>query len=181
MFIKERTTVPQIRILPMSKEEFEWHSVEFVQQDYFMNKLQYGNDYKYYYSGKGLIADPGTLILFQYDNKIVASAQLKKNNKEPGISEGYAHNGAFWLEPSTVFVFEPIELWELVKLDPKIKRFSQSKQNLNTDLHKIIDLLKRKTDMYAMSYQEKVNVVDIEDEVIEDAPKPCTLLCRKIF
>lgn len=143
-----------------------------MQQGYFLKDLKKRNVCKYTYGGRHLESEHGALLLFQYNNRIIASAQLDYVDKESGIGEGgEKYNGALCLERSTISVFEPIAAWELGIFDPDIKRFSQSKKKVNIDLQELVELLKRKTDIYAMPYQEKVSAIDIGDEKIEDLPK----------
>ena len=172
MFIQKDIKVPQIRIIPMDKGIFDYQPIEGVQQEYFIEDLKKRNECKYTYNGRHLESEHGALLLFQYDNRIIASAQLDYVDKEFGIGEGgEEYDGALCLERNTISIFEPIAAWELGIFDPNIKRFSQSKKKVNIDLQDLVTLLKRKTDIYAMSYQEKVSAINIGGEKIEDLPK----------
>jgi hypothetical protein len=74
---------PMIRILPMSKEKvFENKTIEVVQNDFFLQDLPYRQEYgckvgcHFWYKNSVMNAVPNTLVLFQYDGKIIALAKL---------------------------------------------------------------------------------------------------------
>ena len=173
MFIL-KNVVPEIRIIPMSKStEFDNETIEQVQQQYFLNDLIYKQDCKYYYRKSGIKSRDGSLILFQYDNKIIASAQLRDVEKYEEIKEGkygeYSGEIAFYKE--TIQVFKPIEANELKNIDRRFNKLSQTKQFLNTKkLKQFLDLLKGKKKLYNMTYQEKILSVVVTDDTFEDKP-----------
>ena len=63
----------EIRILPMSKKEFNDKSIEWL-QGWFMEELKNARKGLYRYKTRGLKTSTGSLILFQYRGKIIASA-----------------------------------------------------------------------------------------------------------
>ena len=73
-----------VRILPMDKEyEFENATFQEVQNDFFLNELPSRKDIngqgKYCYKKQSMKADEGsTLVLFQYNNQIIACADLNR-------------------------------------------------------------------------------------------------------
>ena len=73
-------TPPAVRILPMTNDiptEFpDCKNIEDLQQKFFLSELP-SRSGKYYYR-KGLIAEPGTMVLFQCQACIIASATLTK-------------------------------------------------------------------------------------------------------
>lgn len=170
--INKSLKVPDIRILPMSKkEEFQGNSILKVQQEYFEYNLINKRDSKFYYISSGLKKSPGSLILFQYDNKIIASAQLKDREEYNPLYEG-RYKGALILYGETIQVFEPIELSEIQSIDPKITEFSRTKWFV--DINKINDillLLEEKRKLYNKTYEEKVDAAEVDDLQIQDKPK----------
>jgi 5-methylcytosine-specific restriction protein A len=174
MFILNNV-VPEIRIIPMSKsDEFDNETIEGVQQEYFFNDLIYRQDCKYYYRKQGINSRDGSLVLFQYDNKIIASAQLKDVEKYDDIKVGEygEYSGAIVFYKETIQVFQPIEANELKNIDLKFNKFSQTKQFLNiNNLEQILNLLKDKKKQYNMTYQEKILSVIVIDETFKDIPK----------
>lgn len=101
--------VKSIRVLPMSETDPEFTGQSIVDvQEWFMNELPY-RDFNF---TKGLNAEKGTLVLFQYKAHIIASAILDEkvvfNNKLGGV-----YRGAYRFIPSSIAVFNPIESMEL--------------------------------------------------------------------
>lgn len=73
----EKDVKKAIKILPMSsKEEFPGMSIEDVQNAYFLGELINDQSGMYYFKKTGMNAIEGSLVLFQFDNMIIASAQL---------------------------------------------------------------------------------------------------------
>lgn len=181
MFILNKK-VEEIRIIPMSRsDEFDNQTIEEVQQQYFLNDLVYRQDCKYYYRKSGINSIKGSLILFQYDNKIIASAQLKSIEKYDEIQSGQygEYRGAIAFYDETIQVFTPIEVDELKSIDPKFKKFSQTKQFIDVNnLKQIIDLLNYKKKQYDMTYQEKVLAAIVDEKNFKDIPKYKSKICK---
>ncbi|MFD2045706.1 hypothetical protein ACFSTA_18655 [Ornithinibacillus salinisoli] len=78
-------------------------------------------------------APNGSLVLFQFDNLIIASAGLQSIEKFE-MPEEQQYYGAYKFDINTVKVFQPITLAEINKIDSNITRFSQSKQEINSSL-----------------------------------------------
>lgn len=117
-----------IRILPMNgTEEFDSQTAKDVQINFFMDELISRNG-KYYFKSSGMKAETSTLVLFQYDNSIIASAKLCSIEKLETQQHGYA--GAYYFDVSTIEIFEPITIEEMKQAVPTFKRFSQAKQNI---------------------------------------------------
>ncbi len=81
------TEIPiMIRILPMDKK-VEWKDWTYnrIQDIFLLHKLPIKRRGKYHFK-TGMDAKPGTVMLFQFDNKIIGSAVLmcirKSNNPE---------------------------------------------------------------------------------------------------
>ncbi|WP_052404876.1 HNH endonuclease [Bacillus rubiinfantis] len=135
---------PSIRILPMSsKEEFPGMSIEDVQDDFFLGELK-KRDGLFYFRKFGMNAPNGSLVLFQFNNLIIASAKLQ-SIKRFDMPEKGQYYGAYQFDINTVEVFRPISVNEINKIDSNITRFSQSKQEINPSfISEIEELIKRK-------------------------------------
>ena len=138
---------PAVRILPMDSEnEFplpKW-TVKRLQYDFFLGDLV-ENEGEYWYQQRGMIADPGSVVLFQFRSAIVASAEFEEAEAfdEPEIGEnGLIYHGAFYFRVPTISVFMPIgaDTMELIWGHPsngynRFKRFSQAKQSLDPECY----------------------------------------------
>lgn len=85
----------------------------------------------YYYFPDSMMKCPNnTLVLFQYDGKVVASGILIDARKKPGVNEnGEKHNGYYKFDMSTVKILSrPITKFDVKRIYPQFKMFSQSKQ-----------------------------------------------------
>lgn len=135
---------PSIRILPMSsREEFPERSIEEVQDKFFLGELK-NRDGIYYFRKIGMNAPEGSLVLFQFDNLLIASAKLQRI-KRFNMPEKGLYYGAYQFDINTVEVFQPIAVAEINKIDSSITRFSQSKQEVNSSfISKIEELIKKK-------------------------------------
>jgi hypothetical protein len=54
----------------MNTAEFEGRTAEEVQSQFFLKELPSRERGRYYYRAHGLSAESGTIVLFQYDNRI---------------------------------------------------------------------------------------------------------------
>lgn len=133
----------EIRIIPMSEEEFENKTIVQIQQDYFVNDLPNRPQCEYNYRASGLSSCDGSLVLFQYKNRIVASAIFKESvkYKEPleGIYKGYL---SFYKD--TIQILNPISSEELKKFDNNFEKFSNVKQYLKCAFESISELIQEK-------------------------------------
>src|SRR4051794_9557621 len=65
----EVAAVPAVRVLPMNPSEFPGQTVEEVTSQFFLHQLPSPSRHgRYYYRTSGLSAEPGTVVLFQFDN-----------------------------------------------------------------------------------------------------------------
>lgn len=130
----------EIRILPMSREEeFPGWSIEDVQNKYFLKGLIDEQGY-YYYRKQGMETSAGSLVLFQFNNTIIAAAKLLEIKKyEIPVEEEYY--GAYIFDKNSVTVFEPITFDEIHGIDTTVKPFSQTKQIIDYANFEKIQLL----------------------------------------
>lgn len=142
-----RPKINEVRLLPMSsKQEFPNMDRAEIQESFFLNTLIYEKDGHYNFRRSGINAPAGTLILFQFDNAVIASAKLIKVLKHDIPIEGI-YNGSYVFDTSSIRVFEPITAEEIRKIDPKFSNFSQVKQSIDPNTFKdIMALINLKSD-----------------------------------
>lgn len=99
----------EIRILPMSMDEFEDKSIEEL-QEWFIEELKNVRKGLYRYRTSGLKTSTGSLILFQYRSKIIASAIFLNSERyeKAYIKSKTKYNGFFEFDPNSITVFKPI-------------------------------------------------------------------------
>lgn len=135
----------EIRIIPMSleDEEFVGKTVKQVQDDFFMNSLINIGKGWYYYAKSGLDAKEGTLLLFQMDNTLIASAILDQVITFRKTTED-GNKGTLVLKKETIKVFKPITKEEFAEITNNIvTSFSQVKQKISIEDINIDKLEKR--------------------------------------
>jgi hypothetical protein len=122
-----------VRILPMDKKiEFGGQSIEEVQNSFFLSELPNRENQSgiYYFKTSGLKANLGeTLVLFQYDNKIIACATLYDMIKFDEPKREF--KGGLFFTPSTIKTFQPLTHEELSEIFCKPIKFNQIKQFLD--------------------------------------------------
>lgn len=162
------------------KKEFNRMKIEEIQEGFFLRKSKvfflrnlpdrkdkYGTG-KFLYKALGLNAEPETIVLFQYDNKIVALAELtliQKYDKPQAGDEydkrlaGQRYNGAYYFEPNSIRVFDPIDNLQMQhiwgegftdnngKYHKGFERFNRVRQFLNPikyqEFYKILKNIRR--------------------------------------
>ena len=130
-----RNIPPAIRILPMdSKEEpgFAGSSIWEVQRQYFLNELvRPGRPAgRFHFHKSGLRAEPGTVVLFQFGGKIIASAVLSSIERFSEAEHG-CFRGAFQFDAKSIRVFDPVDAAAIRKIWPQVSRLGQAKWSLD--------------------------------------------------
>lgn len=129
----------EIRTLPMSKEGFKGWDYAQMQIHFFMEQLKESKKYRYY--NNKMNTNLGTLILFQYDGEIIASATyLNTIEKIDGEYKGY-----YEFDIDSIKIFKPIkkeELIEELKLDKDFK-FGQASQKIKSDIYSTEELIEK--------------------------------------
>ena len=122
--------VPAVRILPMSTDEpsFRGRSIDDVQTWFFLAELPFTRRGAYHYINQGLVAEPGTVVLFQYDKRIVATATLRATERFEGPQHGFT--GVLRFDPASIRVFDPVGPDEVRAAWPAFKGFNRVKQSL---------------------------------------------------
>lgn len=124
--------IPAVRILPMSphQKSFRDRSVEDVQQGFFLNELPSPlKNGRFRYPTSGLSAEPGTVVLFQYEGRIIASAIFERHERFEQPQDGY--KGALWFDPKSIRIFQPVGPDEVRAIWPEFRSFGHVKQYLD--------------------------------------------------
>lgn len=134
-------SIADVRVLPMSGDEFEGRTAEHVQSEFFLKELPSREAGRYFYRTAGLNAEPGTIVLFQYANKIIACAVFDGSERFDQPQGDY--HGALNFDINSIRVFDPIgpeimnavwpddfEGFGRVKAKLAHHRFSQFEQHL---------------------------------------------------
>jgi hypothetical protein len=125
-----RRDIPSVRIVPMSDkaEGFVGRGIEDVQRDLFLREMP-DCDGLYHYRALGLNAAPGTVVLFQYRARIIASGVFLRDEKFQRPIDGYG--GALHFEVATLRTFDPLDVEAMRKIWPGFRAFGHVKQYLN--------------------------------------------------
>lgn len=127
-----RSVPPSVRILTMSYDDPEfkakgWTNRELVQDNYFLQKLA-TNEGIFQFPTKGLDDSGGTVVLFQLESRIIASAVLagrKELYPEPRIDEyGGKYKGEYRFLPDSITVFDPVDAKTMKSIWPNFRRFA---------------------------------------------------------
>jgi hypothetical protein len=121
-----------IRILPMNaQDEFAGRNMEDVQRNFFLRLLP-GEPRRgrYLFRTAGLKAARGTVVLFQYESRVIASAILDRVDRFEEPERG-TYWGALYFDIDSVRVFEPIAPEQLRAVWPNFRRFSHAKLSLD--------------------------------------------------
>lgn len=98
---------------------------------------------KYRYHSKKITPLSGSIVLFQFDNKIIASASAIYLDTIEEKSDGY--NGYYKFDLDSIKIFNPIqkdELIEELQLDKNFK-FGQELQNLQSEVYSKDELINK--------------------------------------
>jgi hypothetical protein len=121
---------PEVRLLPMDnqEEEFKNRSLEEVQVVFFLDILP-RREGCYHYLTKGLEAELGSVVLFQFDKRLIASARFVKRKRFKNPETPY--RGALYFEVESIKVFDPVSWSAVHQIWPECKGFNQVKQRLD--------------------------------------------------
>lgn len=144
--IDENLSCKEIRIFAMSKDEprFKNKNYSYVQREFFLKDLVKANgEFLYYRNGMNILGD--TLVLFKFDEQIIASAIVKKSEKFkiPEVKHGVDHNGALYLDISTIEVFKPISISELLEEIPNLNYSTRGNMIEINNLNIVINLINK--------------------------------------
>jgi hypothetical protein len=126
----QRREIPAVRILPMSDraKSFVGRSIESVQGGCFLRELpRMGGRFRY--PSAGLNAPAGTVVLFQYRARVIASGAFVRDERYERPAGGYA--GALHFEPGSFRTFDPVDVAGMRAAWPAFRGFGHVKQRLN--------------------------------------------------
>jgi len=123
-----------MRIWPMSDKirGFRGKSIAQVQADCFRRDLPKAGGV-FSYRSAGLHSPAGTVVLFQFRARIIASAVLLRDEKFTSPRAG--RRGRLHLDVGSIRTFEPLDLAGMRQIWPGIRPFGHVKQVLNPTLY----------------------------------------------
>src|SRR4051812_1205200 len=102
--------VPGVRVFPMSDRApgFVGRGIEWVQREVFLRDLPRGGG-RFRYRASGLDARAGTVVLFQYRARVIASAVFLRDEKAErrGDAKKGGYGGALYVDVASIRTFEP--------------------------------------------------------------------------
>ena len=110
---------------------FRGKSIAQVQADCFGRDLPKAGVFSY--RSTGLNSPAGTVVLFQFQARIIASAVLLRDEKFKSPRAG--RRGRLHLDPSSIRTFEPLDFAAMRRIWPGIRPFGHVKQMLNPMLY----------------------------------------------
>jgi hypothetical protein len=122
--------VPAVRILPMSDKMrgFRGRSIQDVQKRCFLRDVP-RNGGRFQYCSSGLNAGAGTIVLFQFQARIIASAVFVRDERFDRPVRGIA--GVLHFEPASFRTFDPVDAETMRTVWPQFRNFGHVKQFLN--------------------------------------------------
>ncbi len=123
---------PAVRILPMSSSEpgFRSKNFEKIQRSFFLQRLPAPpKPGRWLFRKAGLHACRGTVVLFQYEARIIASATLDRVERFDRSESGCS--GALYFDVGSIRVFDPVSASQIKSIWPAFTGFSHAKHNLN--------------------------------------------------
>lgn len=110
------------------REGFRGRSIQDVQHNLFQRELPVGGGC-WRYPRVGLNAKPGTIVLFQYRARIIASAVFLRDEKSDRAQR--RAGGAMYFDPASFRTFDPLDVHAMRKIWPGFRAFGHVRQFLN--------------------------------------------------
>lgn len=114
--------IESVRVIQMSNQDSDvlGKAAAEVQDDYFLDTFL-RQDAVYPHKANGIIAEPGTPVLFQFESRIVASATFtgREVYEQPRLIKGVEYRGELHFEPGSVRVFDPFTPEAMRKIWPE--------------------------------------------------------------
>lgn len=161
-----------IRILPMSNKDLAFIDKSTLEvQEWFKHTL-ISDLYQF---KTGMDIERGTLVLFQWDSSLIASAILEEVIKYASPNpDGYT--GSYRFIPSSIATFIPISLKDIQQSGVPLERFSNAKKIIDTVyFNNIMYLLIAKEILFTshvseLEDQNEIERAEINNDKIEDIP-----------
>jgi len=125
-----------VRIFPMSDRApgFVGKGIERVQRETFLEGMA-AHDGRFRYRSSGLDARAGTVVLFQYKARVIASAVFLRDEKlarrGAGAKAKTGFAGVLYFDVASIRTFEPVDVAGMRKAWPGFRAFGHVKQFLN--------------------------------------------------
>ena len=107
---------------------FRGKSISQVQADCFERDLPKAGG-AFSYRSAGLASPVGTIVLFQFQSRIIASAVLLRDERFEAPRAG--RRGRLHFDASSIRTFEPLDFAAMRQIWPGIRPFGHVKQALN--------------------------------------------------
>jgi len=122
-----------VQILPMATHVFPRRSIADVQTQFFLGELATPpRNGRYEFRTSGLSAEAGKVVLFQFDRRIIASAEFVGSERFDEPEDGHA--GALYFDPGSIRVFDPVGADVLAEVWPdQFPGFGQARSRLDGD------------------------------------------------
>src|SRR5688500_17271507 len=116
-------SVPSIRIFPMSERRagFRGRGIADVQRRVFLGDLPRKCDGRWHYPSSGLSAPAGTVVLFQFRARVIASAVFLRDEKFARPRRGSA--GVLHFDPASFRTFAPLDVAAMRRVWPAFRAF----------------------------------------------------------
>lgn len=160
----DNSDIPEIRVLPMDKNN-EFKTYEAAVN--FLTKEMVERKGEYQYKKRGMICNENSLVLFQYDSKLIGCARFLKRIKynEPIIdSKKDVYKGYFRFDIDSIVIFdEPITESEIRSIDDHLVGLENVKQSIKIKyLKSVLKLIHNKKK--SLQYVDSVVLLEEIDE-----------------
>lgn len=165
--------IPAIRLLPMSEKDpaFAGKSLEEVLswfKFYLPNNI---------YQFKRKMGTPeGTLVLFQYQGRLIASAILEGTVSYDEMNP-YGYTGYYQFSSHTIAVFDPLSFSEVHGVWNELKSFNQSFQKLDPEKYSAFKELLTSRNFRRVVYKDEedfqhvIEISEAGNTEVKDEPK----------
>lgn len=173
--------VTDIRLLPMSKNDLAFIGKSIGEVQEWIRFQLPGQKFQF---KRKMIAPKGTLVLFQFQGRLIAAALMKKTVSYDEVNES-GYGGYYKFSKSSITTFEPMDIKDVQKIWSGIKGFNQSHQTLDAEQYPALKhaLEKRQYKLVNFKndeeYQKAVEEVPVKKAAIEDKPKELVEKTRK--
>lgn len=165
--------IPAIRLLPMSEKDpaFAGKSLEEV-LSWFKFYLP-NNTYQF---KRKMDTPEGTLVLFQYQSRLIASAILEEIVSYDELNP-YGYTGYYQFSSHTIAAFDPLSFGEVHRIWNELKSFNQSSQKLDLEKYsEFKELLTSRNFRYVVykeeeDFQHAIENSEIGNDEVKDEPK----------
>jgi hypothetical protein len=159
----QKIVPPAVRILPMSSEiEFPGQSAKDVQAKFFLGELPLRSPAgEYLYRSKGIQTPFGTVVLFQFQNQIIANATLERVVRFDKPKDAY--HGALYFDANSIRVFDPVGADKLKQVWPTFSGLGNAPLALDPERYPEFERLLK-------GVRSPGQIVSLPEEVVSTGP-----------